>query len=317
MRSPALVASTLFCFFAATNATDAVFSDEEPVFLFGRCVSAETKDPLAHCAVHLHGWVRSQAALERFGSADWTDPEPAVSGADGTFLLGFHPPGADQFSVDVTGPGRVPRTARWTGFAPGARVDLGDIPLSIGQVVRGRVVDQNGEVVRVTLRVRQLPLPFLGDGSGDVLYTENFGEEGFAFRQPLPQGLWPLEVVQGGVHLLSPEFVRVEDAPVEDLVVRVHRDASFRGVVVDQSGEPVSGATVSLAAEGWDWRPTARTDSRGAFEFHSTEVPDARFRASTVVGRTRDGRYGRAQSEWGQFDGPPVRIEVVLEPLEH
>jgi hypothetical protein len=78
----------------------------------GRCIAAETRQPLALCNVAFDGWGSNSNLVAMQGQLDWKDPPPALTSADGRLDIAFAPPFSLQFSLDITATGRVPRVRR-------------------------------------------------------------------------------------------------------------------------------------------------------------------------------------------------------------
>jgi RNA polymerase sigma-70 factor (ECF subfamily) len=96
-------------------------------FIRGRCVVAETAEPLPGCRVRLDGSWSLSHLREVYGDPAWEDPPIVETDPDGSFVLAFAPPRGFQFGLDIQAPGRVPRTARWdtTEIGPGQEFDFG------------------------------------------------------------------------------------------------------------------------------------------------------------------------------------------------
>ena len=96
----------------------------------GRCVAAETGEPLAGCEVKLHGFGTNSSDEAMRAEVEWEDPPVQVTGTDGRFFLGFPDLNPFQYVVDIRHPGRVTRSGRWSDdlTADNPR-DFGDIAL--------------------------------------------------------------------------------------------------------------------------------------------------------------------------------------------
>ena len=127
------------------------------------------------------------------------DKEPIVSGADGRFEVPYLE--AVQYDVEARTPGRLPATA-WE--VPVAATDVA-LVLEPGGVIRGRVVNENGEAVsgaRLVARAsRQREVHRLFDSRVDVPpfaeieETEAISDLEGVFRlEGLPSGPWDVRV---------------------------------------------------------------------------------------------------------------------------
>lgn len=239
----------------------------------GRCVAPETGQPLAGCKLVFDGRPCNSDLMNRYGKQDWKDPEPVVTGADGRFEIRFVPPPPYQHHLDISLAGRVPRTARWGPFRPGQVDDLGDVPLSVGYIVKGRVLDQAGKPVpRLSVGVTDLPLPLRQDAANDVRYGSTKDDGSFEIEVPLPPGIWPLRVEGGGCSLVEPATVEVKaQAEPNQLTVRVQRMPSIDGVVFDDRGQPVPRVYVQARPGAGNWMTSAWSRKDGSFTIYKRD----------------------------------------------
>ena len=237
----------------------------------GRCVAAENGQPLAGCKVEFDGWPSNDEEISKHGKPDWKDPEPVVTGADGRFEFRFVPPPPYQHHLDASCDGRVPRTARWGAFRPGQVEDLGDVPMAIGYVLQGVVVDQKGKPVpRLSVGVHDLPLPCNAGGANDIRYGTTKDDGTFRVSVPLPPGTWPLRISGDGCALVSPQAVTVvAQADPNTVTIRVERMPSISGVVFDDRGHPVKGVYLQARPGGADgWMTSAYSRKDGSFTIY-------------------------------------------------
>lgn len=231
----------------------------------GRCVAAESSLPLAGCRVKLDGFGGNQARMALHGPVTWEDVE-TTSGDDGVFTLRFVAPPPFQFGLDVQATGRVPRTARWSQLEPGQVVDLGDVPLTIGYRVQGRVTDEDGRhIEKAGFGLEDLPLPLPEHiAANDARFGWTQADGSFEIDVCIPPGTWRTRFV-GPHRLVEPLTVTVIDgvgAPFVNAVVETM--ASITGRVVDLDGLPIMRAHVQ--ASGCDGRaPAASTNANGEF----------------------------------------------------
>ncbi|MEM7201206.1 MAG: sigma-70 family RNA polymerase sigma factor [Planctomycetota bacterium] len=222
----------------------------------GRAIDAVSGAPLADLAVELISINRIVAAdrggigVERRVRTD----------RRGRFDLELAPDPADlgyALRVAVGEATRVMVQREYEQIALGECVRLGDVPVSRGGVLSGRVVDPVGQPVGdVRLRV-DCPEPRF------VRVVEGR----FCTTGALPSGRWPVSAHGAGWSVVAPRFVEVA-MPTSRVEVRVKQRPSIRGEVVDTRGIPVGGVVV----RGED--PAAlftQTDDSGQFVLFARE----------------------------------------------
>ncbi|HZN40298.1 MAG TPA: sigma-70 family RNA polymerase sigma factor [Planctomycetota bacterium] len=236
----------------------------------------------------------------------------AATDATGEFTCDV-PPG-EQFVV-ITAPRHVGVYGDKRGFAAGTTVDLGTIALDRGVVVRGRVVDRDGNVVTDT----------------PVATSSNQ-------QSNLPKGWWwrrrPARTDQDGRFELDPllpfehrvrlpqeqllEPVTLQLAPGQadvELALRVEsasRQLTMRGRVVDEGDRGIAGATVT-ATERVDLEErkfAATSGGDGTFSIRRllTSAPKPVPVAATAKGC--DETRLDDPVAWGRSD-----LTIVLRPL--
>lgn len=198
------------------------------------------------------------------------------SDAEGRFaLLGLGP---SRFDVVAT---HAPRaedaergsadwTARLDDVAAGRELVL---TLGAGLAMRGRVVDERGRPVErffVEARPEDADDPFYEEGE----HSHEFRSKDGAFELPrLYAGRWR---VAAGAPGRAPSRWQLVELPGggDGLVLTVSSKASIAGRVVDQAGEPVPRARVSIdGIHAWEGNPNAydgsetdRADDDGTFQ---------------------------------------------------
>ncbi len=234
----------------------------------GRCVD-EQGAPLAGASVQLAGRAddrdRREAWLAEHGALpSWRAPEPARTGADGRFEIAFVPPPPFAFSLAVGAEGRVGREARWTQFAEGEQIDVGDVVLRAGVRVAGRVVDRQGKGVPGASLSMQEPLvagrALFRDDTFAQAETDSTGR--FEVAKPMPAGRFLVSVRDHEV--LQPLCIVAPEPASQELVITVAPPAPMvriTGTVVDEAGAAVAEARIEVEGEGL-LRPTG---ADGAF----------------------------------------------------
>jgi len=278
--------------------------------LRGRCVDTEGK-PLAGCEVRARGVPGSPARVAAWqrdhGAFAWTDPQPAATGEDGTFVLRVPPTGPLAAEFAASAPGRAPATARWPQLDAGADVDLGDVALRREVRVRLHVVDAAGEALPdVGLSFR------LDDNATEAAERRVGAITDAAGRAEL--------VLAEGEHSISvsminawPKTLRVPgDAAEFDVELQLQglRGVEFLGgVVLQKNGLPVANAfVIGGAAEDTEFYST-RTAADGRFVLGR---PDGFPDVPQFLRCTADGHDTYVSPEPVPFG--ERNVQIVLEP---
>jgi protocatechuate 3,4-dioxygenase beta subunit len=181
----------------------------------------------------LSGRVKLEVFEERGLSSAVSDALSAESGADGRFTLGPLPLGA--LGIGVSAPGHAARRVELTIPARGRSLDLGQVPLETGLLLRGRVVEREGNGV-AGAQVRA-STPGRAERSEGEAVTETDG----AFEiGGLRAG--PHEVVASAAGHASARTKAEPGGPPVRLVLEP--GGEIVGRVVDALGQPVEDARV-------------------------------------------------------------------------
>jgi hypothetical protein len=240
--------------------------------LHGRCVDPNGQ-PLAGCRAVVRGWrVRrgGDNPEQPEASHPWQDPEPALSDGEGRFAISFAPPPDRLYTMDVTGPERVTMSGRWQSLLPGSVTNVGDVVLSSGTVVRGRIVDTLGRrqsKVRLTISGRD-GIASIGQFARRNQAEISCGDDGvFVLPLVFPSGDYIVSV--SGRELLSPlTFTLHPGEPIMDLEVLVQgrsSDEVISGRVLDEHGKPVANVWLQCIVNGQPGS-LSPTQSDGSFE---------------------------------------------------
>jgi Carboxypeptidase regulatory-like domain len=287
----------------------------------GRCVDAVSRRPLAGCVAKVHGWEANSERVDlyvaRHGPIAWKDPADVVTGADGRFEVRFAPPPPYQFVLTLSAPARANMEGRWFEVKPGAVIDVGDVPMPPGTTVSGRIVDESETIqpgASVTFTFQgPTPAAKSGDSSSPVVGPRNSFHTGsrpdgtFVLHSPMQAGTYALEVANRKV--LEPATVEMREGEAEraiDVKLRAESDAeTIEGVVRDDQGNPVRGASVDCDPRGADSRGTFRivTSGRdGAFRIVRVNQDP---QAEVTISARRTGYEPSAEpvkARWGARD---------------
>lgn len=303
--------------------------------LTGRCID-EQGNPLAdvRCMLResrdrneVQAWELEHGALE------WERPGEFRSDADGRFALRFWAPEPLRWNLTLYLEGVVPLSARWDTLEPGT-LDLGNVILRSGIVVRGRVLDTNGSPPLESLRIQISDDASRRAETRGTLYPRRgtslaVGEDGrFEARGPLLPGRYRIRLPQGHRFASAQREEHVDLAvgmePLELRIEPTDASATIRGIVVDEAGKPRGGvqiqtgqfqsSTMSARDGSFTLRRSEREQSFGSFPL-------------SLSGRHLDRTITEETFSWGDEGirltvrrGVDVEITVLregsLEPVE-
>lgn len=275
--------------------------------LRGRAVDAAGQ-PLAGIQAGLTGWTGNSQRL-----AAWTkdNAEPAridqkaTTGPDGVFTFRCWPPPPFQFALRLQGGGVATWSQRWSEWTPGGTTDLGDVKLERGTLLRGRVVDSAGApVAKVEVRV---------DGKDrarragfESWCSARTGDAGaFVLRWPLIAGEYTIGIDDQVIERGAEVTLTGEPEQVLDVVLkRIDPADSISGVVVDETGAPIRGATVHPGMSGSG--RIISTDAQGRFRVLKRDGAPAEVPLSASA-RGFEAPAAPATVAWGTHD-----VRIVL-----
>jgi protocatechuate 3,4-dioxygenase beta subunit len=186
---------------------------------------------------------------------DAPPPHTATAAADGRFSLGLLAPGLYELAVVAAGHARLEVPV--IEVAPDSgELDLGTLQLEAGEELAGRVVDVDGGPVEGARVVRP------GGGREEV----TSGADGRFVVDGLDAGR-PVDLWVECRGFTSKEVAGVPVPAERPLVIELERAAALEGRVVDASGSPVPGASVSVrpAGETFGGSAEAEGDEDGRF----------------------------------------------------
>lgn len=277
----------------------------------GRCVHARTRAPIPACAVHgvVHGVVADEPLGEPIGSSD----------AEGSFYIALDVDGDRDVELRLIAAGFAPSGARLRRPAPGAELELGDVPLLPAVEIHGTIVDDGGAAIvdAGIMFVMVLPEHDHRVAPETTLRARSDARGSFRFERPAWPGEWYVGVQDTGA-LVGPRSVRlVEGESPFELRITVERpdpSLAIRGTVVDEAGQPLAGIEASFAGAGFRGQGRSRTD--GSFVAHRAGPAMGLQKAGIQVGASDPrGRYeqvapvDRQEIDWGH-DG----VRIVMRP---
>jgi protocatechuate 3,4-dioxygenase beta subunit len=207
----------------------------------------------------MDAWLASHARPERV-------KVKSQSATDGAFRFEFWPPPPFGFDLRLQAAGHATWSRYWSELQPGATVDLGTLVLPAGTLLRGRVVDTDGVPVKTEVRFTRSGPGAVAAGCvpTDVVYAKEDGT--FTGRSQLTAGEYGIQVPHREVDRPRTLTLHGEPELVVEVVLRKIDPASvLAGEVVDEQGQPVASAMVTIwppmSGSGW----INSTDRQGHF----------------------------------------------------
>jgi hypothetical protein len=140
--------------------------------------------------------------------------EATASDAQGEVDLSNVPPGSHQITFEAEG---LERRAEWIEVQPGRKNDLGVRELGAATKIAGRVVDENGAPVQVSLQLRPLDATAAGHALPSTDEAASDGEGRFVFEQSGRRKY--LLSVEGDDWAAPVQTIDVGDGAVPEIVV--------------------------------------------------------------------------------------------------
>jgi RNA polymerase sigma factor (sigma-70 family) len=185
----------------------------------------------------------------------------SVSDPEGHWSIRQLPKGNDEIWLHVIHPDFKPARVN---LNPGKTVENIVIVLKQGVRISGRVIDESDEPVHASLAQPRMQglLPFSTDTGTDGTFTiEHASPDSFRLR-----------VIAAGY---AAQMISIEPRTKTNVEVKLQKSAILRGRVVDESGNPVSEATVATASDQFgndEWQWNMKTDKYGRFIWDSAPI---------------------------------------------
>jgi len=272
----------------------------------GRVVDAYTKKPIPNFTASL---VQHNEGTGAYGRS--LQDRSFQNRADGTFELTGVEQG--QYGILVNAAGYAPTYSDRIAVTQGLESKAGDIMMTHGGILVGRVVDESGEPIQGAVVATQdnnyvkNPLTDIFGVStprrttARAARTDKKGE----FRlELLAAELYQLQVTHSRFPERIVNNVRVqtgETVTVQD--IRMERGSAIRGTVYDEAGQPLPGAEVQMTS----------TNSTQLRSFKERCGPDGRF----VIDNVPQGTYKLAATRTtAHDDGNPFKLIVDMKNSE-
>ncbi len=295
-------------------AAPGVMGDKLAVFR-GRCVDVAGR-PLAGVKVSVSGWRANTQRMDAYrrdhGEVVFENPEAQLTGADGKFEVTFDPPPPYQFILDLTREDLAGVGGRWSEIESGMVKDFGDLELSEGVLISGRIVDGDGKPVaspskraRISLDNYNRQSPLSGEIKPKSRSAGTLRPDGsFELRDRLLAGKWKVSLRE--LQLVTKE-VTIETSVTNLQIVVVKPDdpgalPTIRGLVVDDRGEPVRGVSVSPEGRaGGGWSTYSGRDGRFELKMRAEGDPEGKF-ALRMHKRGYERMTTKVVHAWGEED---------------
>lgn len=282
--------------------------------LRGLCLRAEDATPVGGCTVRVFD-TRGLGQPSPFGVLRSRQPTHKARGdVAGRFeIRGLPHPG--PWGVELAGNRRV-AAWRFLGPASAPDIDLGEVLLQRGCVLRGEVRSRSGEAVS------DYEFWILAGGQGAVLRTDAQG--GFRLAAALPRGRY--FVGDHASRSPSPNIFVIHDEQEVELKLTVQDRTigqTIRGRVLNAAGQPIAGARVTVARRQPGMEPgksvrlqhSRPSDQEGRFELGLSAAKEG-DPVWLIVDKMPFSTLGEPPSfaaTWGQ-QGVTLRVEVERAP---
>ncbi|WP_375758841.1 carboxypeptidase regulatory-like domain-containing protein [Corallococcus exercitus] len=204
-----------------------------------------------------------------------------------------------RFTAQVPMPGLYTLHAHhseWGGGSVQATAPATDVTLSLEAKAGADVTVSSGG-----RRVEGADVVMWADPENIFRSDRPSGPDGVVPMRGLPPGTYQLMASHPEYLQSGPKAVTVQDGARQQVTVELEAGAQLVGDVVDEDGQPVVGAAMSVSPRVAE--PT-QSDSSGHFEFRALR-PDR-----TYAVEARHAGYEVMERPQGKAGGPPVRVKM-------
>jgi len=301
---------------APAGAETAALDPALAVVFRGRCVESAGGAPLAGVTVKLLGREpRGTGGLIQ-EALPWTDPAPQLTDAGGCFEIRFPEAPEREFHLTFLRPDRCMRAAHYeSGLRAGHVQDLGEIVMPGGQRIAGFMIDQDGKpAANVMLNVDGLNAALHPAMRAQDSMFARSGEDGsFAYEAALQPGTYRLRIPHAGWSVPEPRELAVADPHPAETIIRLRRQETAEGVVVDENGKPVAGVSIKPKWQGAGHLFDASSRDDGTFKFYQRDE-GLQILALELSGSPIEAQTWNSPVPWGTRG---LRIQVKLMPTVH
>lgn len=281
-------------------------------------------EPLANVAVAaagLIGWSASASAPDRAErlAAEFT----ARSGADGRFALPEAPRDGLRFEILFSHAGHAPLRLLNQPAWPGRTRDLGELRLTRGFALSGRVLAPDGSPV-AGAEILAFADPALSTSNKEVLHLDPLpgmsawsDREGEFRLERLPPGRIRVRATAAGFGApWSPPLTAQEGEELTDLVLQLRSGRVMTGIVLDAARQAVPGAAIRARASTSSPWPNHQQESKttsdvgGGFSFFAAED----FTALELLVSAPGHSLVRRNLRPADLEGGPLEILIQILP---
>ncbi|NOK12515.1 carboxypeptidase-like regulatory domain-containing protein, partial [Corallococcus exercitus] len=204
-----------------------------------------------------------------------------------------------RFTAQVPMPGLYTLHAHhseWGGGSVQATAPATDVTLSLEAKAGADVTVSSGG-----RRVEGADVVMWADPENIFRSDRPSGPDGVVPMRGLPPGTYQLMASHPEYLQSGPKSVTVQDGTKQQVTVELEPGAQLTGDVVDEDGQPVVGAAMSVSPRVTE--PT-QSDSSGHFEFRALR-PDRSYAVEA-----RHASYEVMERPMGKPGGPPVRVKM-------
>jgi hypothetical protein len=262
---------------AAAEPAGAVATPLDPALAMifrGRCVESPGSAGLAGVQIKLVGRESRDTGGLTAEKNPWTNPPPFATDADGRFEILIPEAPEREFYLTFLRADRCMRAAHYeSGMRAGQVTDMGEIVMPGGQRIAGFMIDQEGKpAANVMLSIDGLSSavhPAMR--AGETMGVKSGPDGSFAYEAALPPGTYSLRIPHVGWSIPEPRELVVADPHPAETIIRLRRQETAEGLVVDEDGQPVAGVSIKPKWQGEGRVNDTASRDDGSFRFYQRE----------------------------------------------